>query len=173
LILGDYDSVDKNVLDKYRKTADVLTYPPEKDYTDTHIAVKKAVEKIATDGLKDSTAVYIAGATGTRLDHTLTNIFILDEALKAGVSAFVIDKHNKIYIKSSPFSIKKSEQFGNYVSFIPVTEKVRISLEGMKYPLSDFELTQGNSLCQSNEIVGDEAKIDIEYGKVIVIEALD
>jgi thiamine pyrophosphokinase len=43
----------------------------------------------------------------------------------------------------------------------------------MKYPLSDFELTQGNSLCQSNEIIGDEAKIDIECGKVIVIESLD
>jgi thiamine pyrophosphokinase len=173
LILGDYDSVDKNVLDKYRKTAEVLTYPPEKDYTDTHLAVKKAVEKIVSEGLKDSTSIYIAGATGTRLDHTLTNIFVLDEALRAGVSAFIIDRYNKIYIKNSAFSIKKSEQFGNYVSFIPMSEKVTISLDGMKYPLSDFELTQGNSLCQSNEIIGDEAKIDIECGKVIVIESLD
>jgi thiamine pyrophosphokinase len=162
LILGDYDSVDKNVLD-----------PPEKDYTDTHLAVKKAVEKIVSEGLKDSTEIYIAGATGTRLDHTLTNIFVLDEALRAGVSAFIIDRYNKIYIKNSAFSIKKSEQFGNYVSFIPMSEKVKISLDGMKYPLSDFELTQGNSLCQSNEIIGDEAKIDIECGKVIVIESLD
>jgi thiamine pyrophosphokinase len=173
LILGDYDSVDKNVLDKYRKTAEVLTYPPEKDYTDTHLAVKKAVEKIVSEGLKDSTEIYIVGATGTRLDHTLTNIFVLDEALRAGVSAFIIDRYNKIYIKNSAFSIKKSEQFGNYVSFIPMSEKVKISLDGMKYPLSDFELTQGNSLCQSNEIIGDEAKIDIECGKVIVIESLD
>jgi thiamine pyrophosphokinase len=173
LILGDYDSVDKNILDKYRKTAEVLTYPPEKDYTDTHIAVKKAVEKIVADGLKDSAAIYIAGATGTRLDHTITNIFVLDEALKAGVSAFIIDRHNKIYIKNSKFTIKKSEQFGDYVSFIPMSEEVKITLEGMKYNLTDFELTQGNSLCQSNEIVGDEAKIKIEYGKVIVIEALD
>jgi thiamine pyrophosphokinase len=173
LILGDYDSVDKNVLNKYKKTAEVLTYPPEKDYTDTHIAVKKAVEKIVADGLKDSAAIYIAGATGTRLDHTMTNIFVLDEALKAGVSAFIIDRHNKIYIKDSKFIIKKSEQFGEYVSFIPMTEKVKISLDGMKYNLTDFELTHGNSLCQSNEIVGDEAKIDIEYGKLIVIEALD
>jgi thiamine pyrophosphokinase len=54
-----------------------------------------------------------------------------------------------------------------------MTEKVKISLDGMKYPLSDFELTQGNSICQSNEIVCDEAKIDIEYGKVVVIESLD
>lgn len=173
LILGDYDSVDKNVLDKYRKKAEVLTYPPEKDYTDTHIAVKKAVEKIVADGLKDSTSIYIAGATGTRLDHTMTNIFVLDEALKSGVSAYVIDEYNKVYIKSSEFTIKKSEQFGSFISFIPMTEKVKISLDGMKYPLSDFELTQGNSICQSNEIVGDEARIDIEYGKVVVIEALD
>jgi thiamine pyrophosphokinase len=173
LILGDYDSVDKNVLDKYRKKAEVLTYPPEKDYTDTHIAVKKAVEKIVADGLNDSTSIYIAGATGTRLDHTMTNIFVLDEALKSGVSAYIIDEYNKIYIKNSTFTIKKSEQFGSFISFIPMTEKVKISLDGMKYPLSDFELTQGNSICQSNEIVADEARIDIEYGKVVVIEALD
>ena len=39
VILGDYDSVQEGLLDKYQNT-DIKTYPREKDYTDTHIAVK-------------------------------------------------------------------------------------------------------------------------------------
>ena len=38
MILGDYDSVEAGLLDKYKST-DIKTYPREKDYTDTHIAI--------------------------------------------------------------------------------------------------------------------------------------
>ena len=34
-LLGDYDSVDKDVLDTYKSNTEFETYPKEKDYTDT------------------------------------------------------------------------------------------------------------------------------------------
>jgi len=69
MILGDYDSVEDGLLDKY-KSIDIKTYPKEKDYTDTHIAIINALKAGAS-------VIYILGATGTRMDHTFTNICLL------------------------------------------------------------------------------------------------
>ena len=68
MILGDYDSVEDGLLDKY-KSIDIKTYPREKDYTDTHIAIINALKAGASE-------IYILGATGTRMDHTFTNFSI-------------------------------------------------------------------------------------------------
>ena len=46
-------------------------YNPEKDYTDTDIALKLAMEYC--EGQAES-QIWILGATGTRLDHVLANI---------------------------------------------------------------------------------------------------
>lgn len=172
-ILGDYDSVDSHILDIYKNSTEVVTYPPEKDYTDTHIAVKKGIEVIKSmDGI-DDICLYVAGATGTRIDHTMTNIYVLNEALESGVNAYVIDEYNKVYIKDKTFKISKNAQYGKYVSFIPMTESVGLTLTGMKYSLSQYVLTQGKSICQSNEIVDDEAIITINGGKIVVVESHD
>ena len=76
-ILGDYDSVNERLLDTYKKDTQTVTYPPEKNYTDTHLAVITALKH-------HPAAIDILGATGTRYDHALTNIFIMKQALEAG-----------------------------------------------------------------------------------------
>lgn len=193
-ILGDYDSVDRSVLDDYRDDTEVVTFKPEKDYTDTHLALKKAIEVALSckrsennsdgdddygvadnvAGKMESPNIYIVGATGTRLDHAMTNIFVLKEALDAGVEAYILDSHNKIYMRGAgSFVIDKAEQYGKYVSFVPVTERVVLSLEGMKYNLDKYELKQGLSICQSNEIADREAVVSVHVGEIIVIEARD
>ena len=43
----------------------------------------------------------------------------------------------------------------------------------MKYPLNEYELKQGLSICQSNEIVDEKASIIIKDGILIVFEARD
>ena len=63
MILGDYDSVEDGLLDKY-KSIDIKTYPKEKDYTDTHIAIINALKAGAS-------VIYILGATGTRITYLL------------------------------------------------------------------------------------------------------
>lgn len=165
-LLGDYDSVDKNVFEKYNKSTETKTYPPEKDYTDTHLALLKAVQKCPD-------SIYIIGATGTRFDHVLTNIGIMKLALDKGVKCFIYDKCNKIYLANKTFSIDKDKQYGKFISFVPLTENVTITLKGMKYPLNEYKLKQGLSICQSNEIVDEKASIIIKDGILIVFEARD
>lgn len=177
LLLGDYDSVDKKILEKYNRNTKTITYPCEKDYTDTHLALKKAIEKIKKlqDTSKDSTEdeIAIIGATGTRYDHAFTNIFVLDESLEAGIRCAIYDKNNKIYLADKSFEIRKDKQFGDYLSFAPMTPEARLSLSGVKYPLDRYTLRQGESICQSNEITEIIAKVEIFTGKLVVFETRD
>ncbi len=168
MILGDYDSVEDGLLDKYR-SIDIKTYPREKDYTDTHIAIINALKTGASE-------IYILGATGTRMDHTFTNICNMKAALDRDVSCFICDSHNKIYLVNDGMgevSISKAGQYGKYVSIVPLSEETVISLTGFKYVLEDYVLHQGLSICQSNEIKEDEALIKIKKGLLIVFETKD
>ena len=173
LLLGDYDSVDKKIFEKYNGNTKTITYPCEKDYTDTHLALKKAIEKIkklqdtSKDGTEDEIA--IIGATGTRYDHAFTNIFVLDESLEAGIRCAIYDKNNKIYLADKSFEIRKDKQFGDYLSFAPMTPEAGLSLSGVKYPLDRYTLRQGESICQSNEITEIIAKVEIFTGKLVVL----
>lgn len=177
LLLGDYDSVDKKIFEKYNRNTKAITYPCEKDYTDTHLALKKAIEKIKKlqDTSKDSTEdeIAIIGATGTRYDHAFTNIFVLDESLEAGIRCAIYDKNNKIYLADKSFEIRKDKQFGDYLSFAPMTPEAGLSLSGVKYPLDRYTLRQGESICQSNEITEIIAKVEIFTGKLVVFETRD
>ena len=177
LLLGDYDSVDKKIFEKYNRNTKTITYPCEKDYTDTHLALKKAIEKIKKlqDTSKDSTEdeIAIIGATGTRYDHAFTNIFVLDESLEAGIRCAIYDKNNKIYLADKSFEIRKDKQFGDYLSFAPMTPEAGLSLSGVKYPLDRYTLRQGESICQSNEITEIIAKVEIFTGKLVVFETRD
>lgn len=177
LLLGDYDSVDKKIFEKYNGNTKTITYPCEKDYTDTHLALKKAIEKIKKlqDTSKDSTEdeIAIIGATGTRYDHAFTNIFVLDESLEAGIRCAIYDKNNKIYLADKSFEIRKDKQFGDYLSFAPMTPEAGLSLSGVKYPLDRYTLRQGESICQSNEITEMIVKVEIFTGKLVVFETRD
>lgn len=167
-IVGDFDSVAEEILVKYRnKSTPIEALPREKDKTDTNIAVELAIQQKAD-------SIVIAGATGSRMDHTLANIHLLLLPLELGISAVMIDSHNKIYLKKESFQLKKSEQFGDYVSLLPFTQQVSgLTLRGFKYPLDHIVLEAGSSLGISNEILEDIADVELSGGTLLVIEARD
>lgn len=167
-IVGDFDSVPKEILDKYKKhSTPIQTFPTEKDKTDTQIAIELAL-------MHNPTSIDIIGATGTRLDHVLANMHLLLLPMQLNIPAFILDEHNCIYLRDKSFTITKSEQYGDYVSLIPFSEQVRgLTLEGFKYPLNKVVLSAGNSLGISNEIMEEKASIEFSEGILTVIEAKD
>jgi thiamine pyrophosphokinase len=167
-IVGDFDSVSETVLQKYRKlSTPIKTFPKEKDKTDTQIAIELAL-------MNHANHLDIIGATGSRLDHVLANIHLLLLPMQLKVRASLIDGNNRIYLRQKSFNLKKQEQFGDYVSLLPFTEKVRgLTLRGFKYPLNQIVLTSGNSLGISNEIMEEEASVEFTEGILLVIESRD
>ena len=97
----------------------------------------------------------------------------MNEAYEAGIDCYMIDKYNKIYICDKEQRIVKQEQHGAFISILPVTQEVILTLKGMKYNLNHFCLKQGVSICQSNEIAEDTAQIIVEKGKIIIYETKD
>lgn len=168
-VVGDFDSVSTEILQYYQKNSEVVfhQYNPEKDYTDTDIAIQLAIK------LKSS-SITILGALGKRMDHAISNIHILKYALEAEIPCQILDEHNRIYLVKSTITLSKDNLYGKYVSLIPLTTKVQgLTLKGFKYPLENACLSIGLSLGVSNEIVEQMATIELKKGILMVIESRD
>ncbi len=172
-IVGDFDTVRPEVLDRYRRSTGKNTlwdeHRPEKDETDTELAIHTAIRL-------GCTRLAILGATGGRLDHELSNIHLLKVCMDAGVEAALYDAHNRVTLLMGGRSFRKDAAYGKYVSFIPLTERVRgITLTGFKYPLTGRDISIGREagLCVSNEIAEETAEIRFEEGILICVESKD
>lgn len=169
IIIGDFDSADKKILAFFQqnKEIDFCTLNPEKDDTDTEFAIRESIRRGAD-------SITIIGGTGTRLDHVLGNISLLGIGLEEGVRMELLDEHNRICMINHSVTLKKKEQYGNYLSLIPYNGNVTgVTLKGLKYPLHDYTMGGFNSLGISNEIVDDEASIELTSGQLLVIESRD
>lgn len=167
-IIGDFDSINKNILDKYinKETIKIIRLNPEKDYTDTHMALKLAIELKSKD-------ITILGALGSRIDHTIANIHILKETLKNDIQCKIMDTRNEIRLIDKKINIELNENY-KYISLIPLTTKVEgITLTGFKYPLSNATLETGQSIGVSNEQIEKMAQIDLKEGILILIKSKD
>lgn len=167
IIAGDFDSVASESLSYFQELNEVqvLKLNPIKDDTDTEFVIREAICR----GAKEIT---ILGATGTRLDHVLANVYLLGIGLEENVSIELVDKHNRIRMISDELEIKKEQQFGSFVSILPVKGDANgVTLEGMKYPLEDAYVACFSSLGVSNEIVEDIARISVKQGVLLVIES--
>lgn len=168
-VVGDFDSISQKILEYYKKDSQIIfhQFNPEKDNTDTDIAMQLAIKL-------NSTSITILGALGKRMDHSLANIQILKYALDAKIPCYILDNHNKIYLIKNKHTLYKNQTYGKYISLIPLTSKVEeLTLKGFKYPLDKYCLTVGVSLGISNEIVKDVATIEMKDGILMVIESRD
>ncbi|MBN2557170.1 MAG: thiamine diphosphokinase [Clostridia bacterium] len=159
LIVGDMDSVDKSYIELPDSPA-VIVSPREKDLTDTHLAVIKALEAGADD-------ITLICATGLRSDHGLANIRLLLLINECGATGRIVDDINTIMLcdRETIFEGKS----GLTVSLLAASDRVEgITLRGFKYPLKDKTAKMAWTTGISNEIVSDRASINIKSGMLLV-----
>ena len=167
IIIGDFDSVDANVLKQYENRVLIEKFPSEKDFTDMELAVEFAVSK----GYNN---IILTGASGTRLDHTLGNIMLMEKYYKEGVNISIIDNNNEMKIISDNAELFIEYKEGYYISIIPVTEYIQgLYLEGFKYNLNNVNVQRGSTLCISNQIKDNKGRITLRKGNAIVIISKD
>ncbi len=168
-IVGDFDSVKEEVACYYRDetTVPIRQYNPEKDASDTEIAVRFAV----TLGCQE---LLILGATGGRIDHLWANVQTLAIPFRAGIDARILDSRNQIRLLGGEAHLRKEDAFGKYFSGFPLGGEIyRFNITGARYPLRDHVLSPYDSLCVSNQIEGEEAVISFPAGIVILMETRD
>lgn len=165
-IVGDFDTVNQELLEFYENEI-ILRHPPEKDQTDTELAIETALKSGCSQ-------LVFFGATGSRLDHSLGNVFLLENLLKRGITAEIRNDNNRLYLKNQSFVLNRKETVGDFFSLLPLTETVEnVTLCGFKYPVKNLTFYRENTLGISNEITEEEAKVEFSKGIFIVVESRD
>lgn len=166
LAIGDFDSTSETEMTVIKnKCQNIKIFEAKKDFTDAELAVEEAIK------LKPK-EVMIYGATGTRMDHTLANIFLLEKFFGKSIFTSIRDKNNEIYLVNNKLIIKKEINFP-YVSVVPITDAVTVSLVGFEYELDHKIINRGETIGVSNEIVGEKGEIVVHTGKVVVVRSRD
>ncbi|MBF0259715.1 MAG: thiamine diphosphokinase [Desulfamplus sp.] len=190
IVIGDLDSIEdevKHYINSYiiQNRVALIKYPTKKNASDTELAVLWAIDQGATD-------ITLAGVTGTRMDHTLSNIFLLHTIAQRGIECRIVDDHNEIYLLSHCVagheSVDEQESLsrmdvsaisvtgepGGLLSIIPVTQMVTgLTLKGLEYPLDNADLTFGSSRGISNVFNENVAHISLKQGIMLVIKSSD
>ena len=186
LLIGDMDSLGRTPDDG---GIEIIKLPVEKDVTDTQAAVGLAIERGADN-------ICIIGGIGSRLDHTLSNISILEDIegyfsaplgkrrkffglnkqmrMARQINATITNGFNRVrFLRDNSAIIPKNPYF-RYISLICAEERAKgVCIDGVKYPLQNATLSRRNQYAVSNEITGNCAFVAVQRGALYVIESFD
>jgi thiamine pyrophosphokinase len=153
-IVGDMDSIGEDLAARF---ADRLFRDTNQDTND----LTKAVNWCSEKGYKD---IIIVGATGRREDHTIGNISLLTEYIKAVNVIMVTDTGIMMPILSGS---EISSFAGQQVSVFAIDPGTEISSKGLRFPLEKTKLNNW-WVATLNESLGDSFNLDFNNGRLIV-----
>ncbi len=165
-LIGDFDSIDdKSLMEEVDSSTKILRYPIEKDKTDTELAIDLLIEKGCTD-------ITIIGGTGTRIDHSLSNIFMIRYFYFKGINIKIVDNNNEITYLPTEIFLRKYPDY--YYSILPVgPEGITVTLEGFHYPLKETLIEYGSSLGISNYLDDEVGRIIRHSGEGFLVKSKD
>ena len=162
-IVGDFDSTKEKA---FCSRAKIVRVPSEKDETDTQLAINTALENGADE-------LYIIGGLSGRLDHTLSNLYLIEALANCGISACICDGHNRARFLKERSSLLIAKSDYKYFGLILADREAKgVSIDGAKYPLKNAKLTKNDpSFAISNEVTENFAMVSVKKGNLFVIES--
>lgn len=163
LVMGDFDSAPAAVMEGLDPTRCRREhFPAEKDATDTELVLAWCLAN-------DPEEILMMGVLGSRLDHSLANIFLLAR-IPENIPAKIINEQNEIRLVRDRTELTGCP--GDYISIIPLTPTVQsIATRGLKYILSDDTLNFGSTRGISNELAREHGSVEMKDGWSLVIKA--
>ena len=165
LIIGDFDSVtdgEREAVEslKTKIPERIIQLSPNKDDTDMLAAIKLALDKGFTE-------FRIYGGTGGRFDHTLANIQCLLYLKHHNATGYLVDGTGMILVLQNE-AVHFNKNLEGYLSLFSLGREAKgVTIEGMKYPLSHYTMTNDFPIGISNEFIGQEATISVEDGELV------
>ncbi len=156
ILLGDFDSLGYT-------PPGAQVFPVEKDDTDAMLAVKKGLAL----GCRDFT-IY-GGLDGERLDHTLANYQTLLYLCEQGaVGRLVGLNYMATAIQNGTLTLP-ARSSGIVSVFCLGADAQGVDIEGLHYPLKNGQLRAGFPLGVSNHFIGQEARIRVKKGSLLIL----
>ncbi len=160
ILIGDFDSVEQP------KEREVIKLPAEKDMTDSEAAIDLAVSQ-------GYDHIVVLGGLGGRFDHTMGNIGILSKYCGKLSHLALTDGQNYVFM-ASPGRVTIPRGDYTYLGVISYGGAAKsVTLKGVKYPLTDYLLSDSTTLGVSNEIIEETAEISFTEGKLLLILSRD
>jgi thiamine pyrophosphokinase len=162
LIVGDMDSLDPELLRRYEASGTrIVRHAPAKDETDTELALAEAFRMAPEE-------VWIWGALGHRIDHSLANISLLVQGRQKGIAVKLIDQWCELFLIDRRTVIQG--EAGQTVSLLPFGGPAAgVTLMGFEYPLTRALLALGRPLGVSNRLTGAEGVVDVDSGCLVAV----
>ena len=159
LVIADFDSYGGQIAPEIP----VLRLPTEKDDTDTMSALR-----YACDGGYEEVHLYCA--LGGRLDHTLANVQALAWCAERGIFAAIESPDTRLFsLRDAALRLPRREGFS--LSVFSLTDRSRVTIRGVKFPLEDAEISNGFPLGVSNEWTDGEALVTAHEGTLLIVES--
>lgn len=139
----------------------IITRPARKDETDTQLALEYALDLRPDE-------VWVFGALGGRIDHTLANISLLALGVKRGIEVRLVDEWCEVFIVTGYRDLEGEP--GQTVSLFPLAGAADgIRLEGFEYPLEGGRMELGRPYGISNRLISSHGHISVASGPLLVI----
>lgn len=166
IIVGDFDSINPTVLREVKGTnKEIYKFPEEKDWTDSQLALEKALELNVQE-------IVLLGATGSRIDHTWANVGLLYQCLKVGVKASIKDEKNTLFMvdRSTTLEVNK-DVFFSLIAYGGAVEG--LSIKNGKYELNNYNLMPHDNITISNEFIGKDVVVTFKSGTLLITYTKD
>ena len=163
-MVGDLDSVDEEVFEKYKEQGvEYYKYPCKKDETDSELGIILAIEQ-------GNMCIDIYAALGGRIDHEISNIGLLYYILRRGVYPRIITETEDIYILEND-EIAIEGKKGDIVSVIPFKGDANgVTLRDLEYPLDEFDLEYTTPRGISNVMLDSVCHINVRDGCLLIVK---
>lgn len=160
--IGDFDSVSAVEFTSIEKhTSDIIKALPEKDQSDTELAILEAIKR----GYQH---ILVFGVIGTRLDHFYAVLHLL--AMYRDTQIKIMNPTNRISIlKQGRHHLKVEHQYFSLFAY----ETAVISIKGSKYDVEKRLLNITDRYGLSNEALASEVIVTVLSGVVFLFEASD
>lgn len=162
-VIGDFDSTTELI----EMDCLTITYPVEKDITDSEAALLHAEESDCTD-------VLVYGGIGGRLDHTLGNLALLERFKDSFRSLRFQDHRNEVrLLRNETVTLMKDPRYPYFGLAVLDQDSPLVTIHGAHYDLESFPLPRATTRGISNEIEEDSAVITIEGGSAFLVRSSD
>lgn len=159
-VIGDFDSASLPT----DGTVAVTGLPTHKDDTDVFAAAKEAL----SDGYRE---FLLLGCLGGRLDHTVSNLFLLKFLHEHGAEGMLVDEQHEVRLLTSGTHVIACRP-DHYLSLLPYGGNVEgVTVCGAEYPLENATLDTAFPLGVSNEFIGTDVTVTVGNGCLLCILA--
>lgn len=157
-VIGDLDSINRET--RAWLGEGPLVERPDQDRTDLDKALEYAFDDLGVERLT------VLAAVGGRLDHDLGNLGLLARLAMGEKLVFEDEGHRILAVADEAALVAQPGETWSFWTYDP---SVRVTIDGVRWPIEDATIDAGGRPSISNQAIGDLVRVHATGGAVVVM----